>query len=113
MKRSPLRRKKPMWAQPNRMRSKPAARRSKSRAAKAYAVARGDAMLRAKGRCEARCSPRCRIYGSQAHHKLRRSQGGADTADNLLWVCDPCHRWIHDHPARSFELGLLVRRCEG
>lgn len=41
------------------------------------------------------------------HHVLRRSQGGTDTADNLLTLCRAHHRWVHEHPALSIEIGLL------
>jgi hypothetical protein len=43
------------------------------------------------------------------HHVLRRSQGGPDTVDNLIAVCRAHHDWIHQHPARSYDLGLLRR----
>lgn len=55
---------------------------------------------------------RCRVCGSpsqlHAHHVRRRSQGGRDEASNLLTVCAPCHRDIHDNPADSRERGLLA-----
>ena len=33
--------------------------------------------------------------GKDPHHKVFRSQGGDDHADNLLWVCAYCHDDIH------------------
>ena len=42
---------------------------------------------RARGRCEA-----CGLAGSEAHHVVKRSQGGADTADNVIWLCAVHHR---------------------
>lgn len=45
-----------------------------------------------------------------AHHRRRRSQGGAYSWDNLLAVCDHCHAWIHDHPVMARALALLVFR---
>lgn len=47
------------------------------------------------------------------HHRKLRSQGGKDTVANLIWVHHTCHvltRWsIHQNPARSYELGHMVR----
>lgn len=44
------------------------------------------------------------------HHLLPRSAGGPNTAENLIPVCFTCHRWIHDHPAASYEAGWLRSR---
>lgn len=43
------------------------------------------------------------------HHVLRRSQGGHDTEDNLITLCSAHHRWVHEHPAKSYEMGYLKR----
>lgn len=51
----------------------------------------------------------CSGRANQLHHRLRRSQGGDNTRDNILAVCSPCHDWIHAHPAISYEKGWLVR----
>lgn len=45
----------------------------------------------------------------EAHHRLMRSQGGPDTEENLVAVCAGHHREIHANPARSYDLGLLIR----
>lgn len=82
----------------------------KRRALPAYEAAREVVKERAGGRCEAGLAPSCLGRGSHAHHRVLRSQGGPDTAENLLWVCPPCHGAIHDNPARSLELGLLKHR---
>ncbi len=42
------------------------------------------------------------------HHIQRRSQGGADTVENLVTLCRAHHRWVHEHPALSKSLGLLA-----
>jgi len=65
---------------------------------------------RSKGRCEARASAECFGVAQHPHHRRMRSQGGGHTADNLLDVCWPCHRYIHDHPAESYARGWLERR---
>jgi 5-methylcytosine-specific restriction endonuclease McrA len=45
----------------------------------------------------------------EAHHILPRSHGGQHHVDNLVSLCSEAHRWVHEHPARSYELGLLAR----
>ena len=62
---------------------------------------------RAHGLCEARCSDACAGRGMDAHHVQLRSQGGSDGPDNLLWLCRPCHEWIHRNPQVSYEKGWL------
>ncbi len=40
----------------------------------------------------------CKRGGSlDAHHLLKRSQGGKDEANNLIAVCRECHDEIHGH----------------
>lgn len=73
------------------------------------AHARRDTESRAGGRCEAR-TEKCTGRGCQAHHILRRGQGGPDELGNLLWVCNECHLFIHANPKLSFERGWLRRR---
>jgi 5-methylcytosine-specific restriction endonuclease McrA len=36
-----------------------------------------------------------RRTGIHVHHKVFRSQGGADEPGNLLWLCYICHDDIH------------------
>ncbi len=33
--------------------------------------------------------------GVALHHKTLRSQGGSDVRDNLAWLCQTCHDFIH------------------
>lgn len=100
--RTPLRRRTPLRAQ--------SAKRERL-----IPPAAADAVkARSGGRCEAvglRSEGRCQNPGQHLHHRLMRSQGGANTAANLLDVCAWCHHDIHLNPARSYELGLLVRRA--
>jgi len=45
----------------------------------------------------ARDGYRCRVCGRPAaitHHIQPRRYGGADTAENLMTVCDSCHRRV-------------------
>ena len=82
-------------------------KRGKRNAAELRAV-KADLLLRSRGRCESPgLSEHCTGYGTAAHHIVRRSQGGANTLDNLAWLCDPCHSYVHANPAHAFTLGLL------
>lgn len=45
----------------------------------------------------------------EVHHIVRRSQGGTDELANLLVTCSLHHRYIHEHPAESYERGWLKR----
>ncbi len=64
--------------------------------------------VRSGGYCEAgvHC---CTIQAAQVHHIVLRSAGGADTADNLIAVCRPCHDWIHANPAEARFRGWYGR----
>lgn len=52
----------------------------------------------------------CKVPGGalDAHHRLRRSQGGADTVANLVSVHRTCHRYIHEHPDEARQRGFLI-----
>lgn len=45
---------------------------------------------------------------NQPHHKLKRSQGGKHTLENLMDVCFEHHRWIEDHSKDAAELGWHI-----
>ena len=47
-----------------------------------------------------------------AHHRKRRSQGGDDSAVNVINIPDALHQWIHENPEKAYELGLLVKSHE-
>lgn len=74
------------------------------------ARARQAVIERSGGMCEADIPEVCAGRGVQAHHVRRRSQGGADTPGNLLWLCTPCHQFVHANPAIAVEWGLLENR---
>jgi hypothetical protein len=42
------------------------------------------------------------------HHRHLRKHGGSDYAENLLDLCDACHKWVHAHPKVSYENGWLI-----
>ena len=64
-------------------------------------------MARSGGRCEARWSEFCTGVGVHAHHLRRRSAGGTNDLDNLIWVCAFDHQRIHDCPAEALVRGFL------
>lgn len=48
--------------------------------------------LRSKGRCEVVLEGvRCLRDAKDAHHVVKRSQGGSDSVHNVMDVCRPCH----------------------
>lgn len=63
---------------------------------------------RCGGRCEL-CNLPLPEVGWHAHHVLRQSQGGPDTAANTAALHSACHRWVHDNPDRARRAGLLAR----
>lgn len=44
------------------------------------------------------------------HHRLRRGQGGKNTMENVMAVCERDHKLIHANPDLSVERGWLLRR---
>ena len=65
--------------------------------------------IRSRGRCEiAGHLPCCgRVV---PHHRKRRSQGGPNTLENLLMVCEWHHTQIHGNPLWSYKHGYLIHR---
>jgi hypothetical protein len=104
VKRSPLRRKTRLQSRTQLARHTGLRRRRRD-----LGAARTAVRERAGGRCEAAIEGVCTGSGAHAHHVLRRSQGGPDTPENLLWLCPPCHGHIHENPAWATEQGLLRR----
>lgn len=99
MKRSPLRRRTPL--------------RYTYRPRPGLAQARQAVRARSGGWCETN-TPGCppgQHRGTEAHHVVLRSQGGADTPGNLLWTCYRGHVFAHTHPEQSYAAGWLRRRA--
>ncbi len=65
-------------------------------------------LARCNSLCEARTRA-CSGRGNQAHHVLRRSQGGSNDLGNLLWVCRGCHDFIHKHIEQAYKQGWLKK----
>lgn len=63
---------------------------------------------RSGGHCEAAVAGVCTQRTQHIHHRKLRSQGGADTPQNLIGVCLACHTWIHANVAQAKDLELLV-----
>lgn len=47
------------------------------------------------------------IYGWPHHRKLQ-SHGGSDNDANLCDICFDHHNWVHAHPEKAIELGLII-----
>lgn len=45
-----------------------------------------------------------------AHHIIYRSNGGADTLDNLITLCEDCHEKLHRGELKDFEAKLNGKR---
>ena len=45
-----------------------------------------------------------------AHHIVYRSQGGADTLDNLITLCEECHKKLHKGELKDFEAKLKGKK---
>lgn len=44
------------------------------------------------------------------HHIIYRSNGGSDKIDNLITLCEDCHRKLHDGQLQDFESKLAGKR---
>lgn len=64
-------------------------------------------IARAGGACEVMNPFTCTGSGDHLHH--RKISGREHTVENVVSVCSADHRWIHDHPAKSYEQGWLVK----
>lgn len=48
-----------------------------------------------------------------AHHIIYRSRGGADTLDNLITLCEDCHKKLHRDELQEFESKLVgKKKCQ-
>lgn len=76
-------------------------------------IVRAEVASRSGGLCEIGLEGICRVKADCFHHRLMRSQGGADTAENLLHLCNPgCHAYVHVNPEESYERGWLLRSTD-
>lgn len=73
---------------------------------------RDEVFAAAGWRCTVGAASGCTGRAEHAHHRRMRSQGGTDTAENLLAVCHACHDHVHAHPAEAYRRGWLERTTE-
>lgn len=55
-----------------------------------------SAYFRQKERCGF-CGDKLKDILYQAHHLLRRADGGLNTLDNCVILCEDCHYHVHNH----------------
>lgn len=58
--------------------------------------------------CEAMIRGVCTWNGAHLHHRKMRSQGGGHEPNNLGFICDNCHRFIHGNTNWAYENGWLI-----
>lgn len=69
-----------------------------------------DVDLAVKTRSNLLCEACAASRADHLHHRQLKSQGGKNTAENLLHVCWRCHNDIHVvRHDESYDRGLLVR----
>ena len=73
-----------------------------------YADACAEVDRRSGGACE--CGRGCGLRANVHHHVAGRGGANPHHPDNLLHLADSCHRWVHDHPEESYDIGLMRRR---
>ncbi len=76
--------------------------KKRQREARAYSLLRA-AYLKAHPTCEV-CS---KATPKDIHHVCGRLGGNYLNPDTWLAVCRSCHDWIHTHPSKARQLGLL------
>lgn len=66
-----------------------------------------------KSRDRFRCA-RCLVPAPAGHWHHRRSRSVPGTHQhcpcNGVWLCAPCHTWVHGHPRQAGERGFIVGR---
>lgn len=61
---------------------------------------RMECLRRDKFTCQ-RCEKTSR-QGMQAHHIIPRNEGGADTVENLITLCNPCHDFVEIEGLKTY-----------
>jgi 5-methylcytosine-specific restriction endonuclease McrA len=56
------------------------------------------------------CCVLCGRKGESIHHCLYKSYGGNNTAQNLVVVCNDCHRRIHSNGKKYFPILLKLQQ---
>lgn len=60
--------------------------------------------------CEVGRADCCTGRAEHRHHRLMRSQGGTDEAENTIDCCSACHALIHARPSLAYAHGWLLHR---
>jgi hypothetical protein len=101
MKRTALRRKKPI---------NPVSKRRRKRD-KDYQLMRAEVWMRARGRCEAPVhADDCTFECQEVHHLAGRVGPDPHNPDNLIGLSSACHRYVHAHPEWAYHYGLMRKR---
>ncbi len=59
------------------------------------------------------CCAICGCTAHHGHHRKRRSQGGPNTAENILPLCFICHGKVHSSMSTvAFGMGVLLRSTD-
>jgi len=116
MKRTPLRRKKPLNAGQSSATKRPIARRSK-KMQQIYVERRKlvKEMLEANPLCEGGeliwhfdTAHRCTRTTTEVHEILTRARGGSILdRSNCVALCHSCHAWITEHPKEAHAMGMM------
>lgn len=127
MKRSNLRRTKPLESRTQLRRREPLARASaplartpmKQKAPRAKLTSRQRKPIdeRSQGWCEIRLMKICTGLATDTAHRLGEGMGGRhgaaaeanDRPSNCLRSCRPCHRWTHEYPAAAQGFGWMLK----
>jgi hypothetical protein len=62
---------------------------------------------------------RCRMAGCgstrnlEVHHRVPLALGGSDDAENLLALCESCHRWVHEKLTRDITMAYSEKFPRG
>ena len=58
-------------------------------------------------------NPVCQVCrnarSTDKHHRSKRDGARLVDFENMMALCNPCHRHIHANPAWAYEQGFLVR----
>ena len=60
-----------------------------------------------------RLCARCMKQAHHRHHVRAKGLGGSkalNVPENLIWLCSPCHSWVHANPRAALEAGYRKLR---
>lgn len=68
-------------------------------------IIRASVIERDKSQCQV-----CGGVATQLHHVLYKSYGGADISQNLICLCNKCHRTVHANGKKWFTILLELQQ---